>query len=112
MQVSFNTPRCLYAPAMRSPDIVSLAAIQAAREVIAGRLHRTPVLSSAAGATQVRAATAGIRLAGDRLFLKAEHLQKTGSFKPRGTTARVAALSAEERERGIITVSAGNAAQG
>ncbi len=96
---------------MRSPDLVSLAAIQAAREVIAGRVHRTPVLSSTAAASQV-VASAGVRLAGDRLFLKAEHLQKTGSFKPRGTTARVAALSAEERERGIITVSAGNAAQG
>ncbi len=97
---------------MRSPEIVSLAAIQAARDVIAGRVHRTPVLSSAAAATQIRAVTAGVRLAGDRLFLKAEHLQKTGSFKPRGMTARVAALSAEERQRGIITVSAGNAAQG
>src|SRR3990172_826604 len=105
MQVSPETTRCLYAPAMRSTEIVSLAAIQAARDVIAGRVHRTPVLSSAAAATQVRVATAGVRLAGDRLFLKAEHLQKTGSFKPRGMTARVAALSADERERGIITVS-------
>src|SRR3972149_2029814 len=34
-------------PAMRSPEIVSLTAIQTARDVIAGRLHRTPVLSSA-----------------------------------------------------------------
>ena len=112
MQVIFDTPGCLYAPAMRSPEVVSLAAIQSARDVIAGRVHRTPVLGSVAAATQVRTASGGVRLAGDRLFLKAEHLQKTGSFKPRGMTARVAALSADERERGIITVSAGNAAQG
>ncbi|MBI3746944.1 MAG: pyridoxal-phosphate dependent enzyme, partial [Chloroflexi bacterium] len=79
--------------------------------VIAGRVHRTPLLSSAAAARMV-AETTGVRLAGDRVFLKAEHLQKTGSFKPRGMAARVAALSAAERERGIITVSAGNAAQG
>src|SRR3972149_5953180 len=49
-------------PAMRSPEIVSLTAIQTARDVIAGRLHRTPILSSAAAATQVRAATGGVRL--------------------------------------------------
>src|SRR3970282_2632461 len=103
MQVIFDTPRCLYAPAMPSPEVVSLAAIQSARDVIAGRVHRTPVLSSAAAATQVRAASGGVRLAGDRLFLKAEHLQKTGSFHPRGMTARGAAVSAEEREGGLLT---------
>jgi len=90
---------------------VDLAAILAAREVIAGRVHRTPLLSSRAAAA-VLALAAGVRVADDRIYLKAEHLQKTGSFKPRGMTARVAALSAEERRRGIITVSAGNAAQG
>ena len=96
---------------MTSPDLVTLSRIEAAREVIAGRVHRTPLLSSQAAARQV-ASAAGIRLGGDRLFLKAEHLQKTGSFKPRGMTARVAALTPDERGRGIITVSAGNAAQG
>jgi len=96
---------------MAPSELVDLRAIEAAREVIAGRVHRTPLLSSSAAAAAVRAAT-GLRLADDRLYLKAEHLQKTGSFKPRGMTARVAALTAAERERGIITVSAGNAAQG
>ncbi|MEO5918408.1 MAG: threonine/serine dehydratase [Candidatus Limnocylindrales bacterium] len=96
---------------MPHSDLVDLAAIQAAREVIAGRVHRTPILSSAAAGSQVAART-GVRLAGGRIYLKAEHLQKTGSFKPRGMTARVAALTPEERTRGIITVSAGNAAQG
>ena len=46
-----------------------------------------------------------------RLFLKAEHLQLTGSFKPRGAINRVLGLSAEERDRGLIAVSAGNHAQ-
>ena len=92
-------------------ELVDLRAIEAAREVIAGRVHRTPLLSSTAAAT-VTASAAGVHPGGDRLYLKAEHLQKTGSFKPRGMTARVAALSPAERQRGIITVSAGNAAQG
>lgn len=96
---------------MTTDSLVDLPAILAAREVIAGAIHRTPLLSSAAAAAVVASAT-GIRVGEDRIYLKAEHLQKTGSFKPRGMTARVAALSPDERRRGIITVSAGNAAQG
>ena len=90
---------------------IDLHAIEAAREVIAGRVHRTPILSSSAAAAVVERAT-GAAIADGTLYLKAEHLQKTGSFKPRGMTAKVAALTDEERRRGIITVSAGNAAQG
>ena len=96
---------------MAPPDLVDLAAIEAVRPVVAERVHRTPLLSSAAAARVVGAST-GARIAGGRLYLKAEHLQKTGSFKARGMTARVARLSPDERRRGIITVSAGNAAQG
>lgn len=91
--------------------MVTLADVQAARAVIGDRVHRTPLLSSLAGARLVEERS-GARLAGARLYLKAEHLQKTGSFKARGMTARVAALTDSERRRGIITVSAGNAAQG
>ncbi len=100
-----------YPEPMTSPDMVGLARIREARLVIADRVHRTPILGSAAAARLVTA-NRGVRLAGERLYLKAEHLQKTGSFKPRGMTARVASLSPDERRRGIITVSAGNAAQG
>lgn len=96
---------------MPNPDLVELAHILAARPIVAERVHRTPMLTSQA-AGRVVAAASGARLAGDRLYLKAEHLQKTGSFKPRGMTARVARLTPDERRRGIITVSAGNAAQG
>ncbi|HVE64997.1 MAG TPA: threonine/serine dehydratase, partial [Thermoanaerobaculia bacterium] len=68
---------------------------------IAGKVHRTPLLS---------AAGLGSRM-GASLHLKCENLQKTGSFKPRGALNKVLSLSAEERARGLVTVSAGNHAQ-
>jgi threonine dehydratase len=52
-----------------------------------------------------------VSIADGRVYLKAEHLQKTGSFKARATSNRVAVLTPEEARRGIVTVSAGNAAQ-
>ncbi len=90
--------------------VVPLADILDARERLAGRLHRTPILTSATAAAWITAAT-GRHIGDDRLYLKAEHLQKTGSFKPRGMTNRVATLTADERSRGVITLSAGNAGQ-
>jgi threonine dehydratase len=72
--------------------------VERARAVIGGRLHHTPTLPC--------------RTLGPRAFLKAELLQRTGSFKPRGMLAKLASLSAEEKARGIVTWSAGNAAQG
>ena len=70
--------------------------VNRARERLAGRIHRTPILrSTAAGGVQ----------------LKAELFQKTGSFKARGALNRIAALSEEERRRGVVTWSAGNHAQ-
>ena len=96
---------------------IPLAAIEAAAARIAGRVERTPLLSSRTAARFV-AERHGLLLgagpAGDgvgRLFVKAEHLQVTGSFKPRGATNRVAQLTADERARGLITISAGNHAQ-
>jgi threonine dehydratase len=44
-------------------------------------------------------------------FLKAELLQRTGSFKPRGVLTKLASLTAEEKARGVIAISAGNHAQ-
>jgi threonine dehydratase len=92
------------------PPLVSLEEIVAARGRIAGRVHRTPLLSSATAARFV-AEGGGPRLADDRLYLKAEHLQKTGSFKARGMTNRIASLDDDQRRRGAITMSAGNAGQ-
>ncbi|RZU01767.1 threonine dehydratase [Kribbella rubisoli] len=72
---------------------------QAAQE-LEGRIHRTPMLTSSA---------LNERFGAD-LVLKAELFQKTGSFKVRGLLTKLLRLSAAERERGVITVSAGNAA--
>ena len=90
--------------------IVSLAAVEAARERIRDTIHRTPMLSSATAARLIGEA-GGPRLAGGRLQVKAEHLQKTGSFKTRGMVNRILTLTDAERAAGVITVSAGNAAQ-
>lgn len=49
---------------------------------------------------------------GSPVLLKAENLQRTGSFKSRGAYVRLARLSAEERESGVVAASAGNHAQG
>jgi len=57
-----------------------------------------------------RSATLG-ELARARVFLKAELFQKTGSFKTRGVLNNLAALSPEQRARGVISISAGNHAQ-
>jgi len=96
---------------MRSTDLpVGLDDIVAARERIAGHVHRTPLLTSSTAARMI-AAAGGPRLADDRLYVKAEHLQKTGSFKARGMTNRIATLEADQRRRGAITMSAGNAGQ-
>ncbi len=90
--------------------LVPFSDLEAARERIQGIVHRTPLLSSATAAHWITAAT-GIRIADGRLFLKAEHLQKTGSFKARGMTNRIVTLSPEAAARGAITLSAGNAGQ-
>ena len=94
-----------------------LADIRAAADRIRGRVARTPMLSSRTAARRVESVT-GVRLAAGpaadgeaRVFVKAEHLQVTGSFKPRGAINRVLQLSPEERSRGLIAVSAGNHAQ-
>ena len=75
--------------------------IAAAREVVRGRLHLTPVMRS----TYLSDAVGG------PIRLKLELFQKTGSFKPRGVLNRLANMSDEERGRGLITLSAGNHAQ-
>ncbi len=51
-------------------------------------------------------------IAGAKVYLKMENLQKTGSFKVRGAFSKLISLSQAERERGVIAVSAGNHAQG
>jgi threonine dehydratase len=81
--------------------MISIDDIRAARERIAGRVHHTPLMS----AKRIGGA------AGVSLSLKCESFQKTGSFKVRGALNAVLLLNAEQRARGVITVSAGNHAQ-
>jgi threonine dehydratase len=71
--------------------------VERAARVIDGKLHRTPVLSC--------------RTLGPDVFLKAELLQRTGSFKPRGVLTKLDSLTVEEKARGVIAISAGNHAQ-
>jgi threonine dehydratase len=93
-----------------SERLVGLGEILAARERIAPRVHRTPMLASTTAA-RLMADQGGPRLADGRLHVKAEHLQKTGSFKARGMMNRIATLAPDQRSRGAITMSAGNAGQ-
>jgi threonine dehydratase len=106
-----NAGRHLYPPAVSEEQLVTLTQIEAAREVIADAVHRTPLLSSSTAARVVEVAT-GVRIGDGRVYLKAEHLQKTGSFKPRGMVNKLASLTDAERRPGVISFSAGNAAQG
>jgi threonine dehydratase/serine racemase len=78
-----------------------LAAVRAAAARIAGFAHRTPVVTS----------ETLDRLAGRRVVLKCENLQKVGAFKYRGATNAVRKLSDAEARRGVVTHSSGNHAQ-
>lgn len=82
-------------------DNITLERIREARRLIMPYVHRTPMFSSRYLSAQT----------GTEVFLKAELFQKTGSFKPRGAVNKLMHLSAEEKARGIVTVSAGNHAQ-
>jgi threonine dehydratase len=111
-------------PLNPNPDLrdVPLGDIRAAAARVRGRVLRTPMLSSRSAAAALLAAggprigagppeRSGAHPGEPRLYLKAEHLQLTGSFKPRGALNRVAQLTDAERRRGLITISAGNHAQ-
>lgn len=72
--------------------------VQEARERIAGKVDVTPVLTSSTLDAE----------AGAQLHFKCENFQKSGSFKARGATNAVFALSPEEARRGVATHSSGN----
>ncbi len=76
--------------------------ITLARERVAAVALVTPILSSASFS----------HLAGQEVWLKAENLQRTGSFKIRGATNALALLTSEERAGGVVAASAGNHTQG
>jgi threonine dehydratase len=80
---------------------VTLADIEAARRTLAGAVLRTPMLP----------APKLSELTGADVHVKYENLQVTNSFKDRGAFVKLASLSADERRRGVIAMSAGNHAQ-
>jgi threonine dehydratase len=82
--------------------VVDIEDIRRARENVYQVAHRTPLLLSRRLSERF----------GSGVWLKAECLQYTGSFKVRGAANRLAALTASERGQGVIAASAGNHAQG
>jgi len=81
---------------------VTIDDVRAAANVIAGAVKRTPLSHS-------RTLSA---LSGAEIYLKFENLQFTASFKERGALNKLSSLSADERKRGVVAMSAGNHAQG
>lgn len=82
--------------------MIPLGDVRSARERIARHIHRTPLVGSSTLS----------RLAGRPVLLKLENFQKTGSFKPRGALNNMSRLDEIQRRAGVITISAGNHAQG
>ncbi len=83
-------------------ELVGLADVRAARQLLAGIVRVTPMEGS-------RPLTA---LVGGPVSLKCENLQRSGSFKIRGAYVRIARLTDAERVQGVVAASAGNHAQG
>ena len=82
--------------------MVKLQDIWAAKENLADVIHQTRLDSSFTFS----------EISGNEVYLKTENLQKTGSFKIRGAYNKIASLTPQEREKGVIAASAGNHAQG
>ena len=81
---------------------MDISDIEAAAERLHGHAVRTPLLN----------APLLDRAAGRRIFVKAECLQKTGSFKYRGGRSALSALDPDQQRSGVVAYSSGNHAQG
>src|SRR5688500_11529044 len=84
------------------PDLISLADVQAARELLRGVIRKTPL-------EPCRPLTAKV---GGPGWLKCENLQRAGSYNVSGAYVWISRLSDEEKARGVVAASAGNHAQG
>ena len=82
--------------------MIHLSDIEAAATRLQGQLLRTPCVASRTLSD----------ITGAQVYLKFENLQFTASFKERGACNKLAQLTPEERQRGVIAMSAGNHAQG
>jgi len=81
---------------------VGLADIERAARTLDGLVRETPMLPAGEISRRV----------GSRVWLKAENLQLTGSFKPRGASNKISGLAPAELAAGVVAASAGNHAQG
>jgi len=81
---------------------ISLREIQDARAIIKNVAYKTGLVHN----------TTLSEMSGNTIYLKMENLQKTGSFKIRGAYNKIAHLTPEEKQKGVIASSAGNHAQG
>ncbi len=79
----------------------TFADIEAAREQVTGRARVTPIYGSETLS----------RLTGRKTWLKAENLQRTGSFKVRGAVNKLSTMNEAERAAGVVAASAGNHGQ-
>jgi threonine dehydratase len=86
---------------MKTETAPTIADIEEARQRLAAVARETPVYGSETFS----------RIAGRDVWLKAENLQRTGAFKVRGATNKVATLSDRERAAGVVAASAGNHGQ-
>mgnify|MGYP000801571964 CR=1 FL=1 len=82
--------------------MLTLEQFKAARSVLRGVIRDTSLIHS----------TALSKSTGHNVYLKPENMQVTGAYKIRGAYYKISTLSQEEKERGLITASAGNHAQG
>jgi threonine dehydratase len=83
-------------------SLISLADVEAARELLGGVVRKTPLEPSRPLSFKL----------GGPAWLKCENLQRAGSYKVRGAYVRIARLTDAERVRGVVAASAGNHAQG
>ena len=83
-------------------DLLTLADVEAARDLLTGVVKRTPLIPSRPLS----------EITGVPVWLKCENQQRAGSYKVRGAYTRIARLSDAERARGVVAASAGNHAQG
>ncbi len=82
--------------------LVGIDDVLAARKLLDGIVRMTPLENSRVLAARL----------GGPAYLKCENLQRTGSFKIRGAYVRIARMTPDERDRGVVAASAGNHAQG
>jgi threonine dehydratase len=97
-----NDTRILTSSNQEKHTSVTIADIWEAYKLLKPRLHHTPLTPS----RTLREIT------GADIYLKAENMQRSGSFKVRGASYKLSRLSKEEYSRGVIAASAGNHAQG